>query len=181
MAWEVWQPSRAGRELQTGLSDETVCGGQGWRLPGPVSAPYDAQCLASHKCCELPDHGFILWGDEGRSFPGKHCQTQLWGSSSSDGLVPSSYSSQCPPRLPGVAEVSESPVMPVTTRNRISGLGWTAQVQALGAAPGVGLEPDPGVTSLPQAASLRGQDWDPPPILLGPLREPQGALTHELQ
>lgn len=124
MAWEVWQPSRAGRELQTGLSDETVCGGQGWRLPGPVSAPYDAQCPASHKCCELPDHGFIPWGDEGRSFPGKHCQTQLWGSSSSDGLVPSSYSSQCPPRLPGVAEVSESPVMPVTTRNRISGLGW---------------------------------------------------------
>lgn len=71
--------------------------------------------------------------------------------------------------------------MPVTTRNHISWLGWTAQVQALGAAPGVGLEPDPGVTSLPQAASLHGQDWDPPPILLGPLREPQGALTHELQ
>lgn len=44
---------------------------EGWRLPGPVSAPSDAQCQASHKCCELPDHGFIPRGDEGRNFPGK--------------------------------------------------------------------------------------------------------------
>lgn len=75
----------------------------------------------------------------------------------------------------------QSPGMPVTTRNHIPWLGWTAQAQALGTAPGVGLEPDPEVTSLPQAASLSGQDWDPPPNLLGCLREPQGAHTHELQ
>lgn len=56
----------------------------------------------------------------------------------------------------------QSPGMPVTMRNHIPWLGWTAQAQALGTAPGVGLEPDPEVTSLPQAASLSGQDWDPP-------------------
>lgn len=81
-------------------------------------------------------------------------------------LSPTSYSSQCPPRLPGVPE---SPGMPVTTRNHIPWLGWTAQVEALGMASGVGLEPDPEVTPpLPQAASLSGQDWDPLPFFWGP-------------
>lgn len=59
--------------------------------------------------------------------------------------------------------------MPVTTRNHIPWLGWTAQVEALGMASGVGLEPDPEVTPpLPQAASLSGQDWDPLPFFWGP-------------
>lgn len=177
MAWEVWQPSRAGRELQRGLSDDRMWGGQGWRLPGPVSAPYDSQCQASHKCCDLQIMDLSLGVMKEENSLANHCQTQLWGSSSRDGPVPSSYSSQCPPRLPGVAGVPEFPGMPVTTKNYIPWLGWTAQVQALGMAPGGGLEPDPEVTPLPQAASLSGQDWDPPPIHLGSLREPQGALT----
>lgn len=82
-----------------------------------------------------------------------------------------------PSQAPGVVGVPEFPGMPVSTRNRIPWLGWTAQVQALGMAPGVGLEPDPEVIPLSRAVSLSGQDWDPPPILLGSLREPQGALT----
>lgn len=66
----------------------------------------------------------------------------------------------------------ESLVMPVITGNLILRLGWAAQPWTLGTAPRAGLEPEPRVSSLPQAAPLSGRDQEPPPILPG---VPEGA------
>lgn len=40
-------------------------------LEAACSSIYGTQCQAPHKCCELPDHGFIPWAGKRRNFPGK--------------------------------------------------------------------------------------------------------------